>query len=54
MHFYVFYIINGDYVYERTCGVVKAAQERVNELKKRYDDAIFFENNIPKDLKWFY
>lgn len=55
IHFYVFYItVNGDNVYERTCGTKLAAETRVDELKKLYSDALFFEGNIPKDFKWFY
>lgn len=53
-HFYVFYISDGDNVYERTCGTKQAAEDRVVELKKHYDDALYFENDIPKDFKYFY
>ena len=54
MKYYVFYTSNGDNVYERTCGTIEAAEERVIELKKRYEDAVYFENYIPKDYEWFY
>jgi hypothetical protein len=38
---------------ERTCGTKEAAIERVSK-KKRYEDAEYFEGDIPKDYKWFY
>jgi len=41
-------------IYERTCGTKEAAEQRVNELKSIYQDAEYFENEIPKDYKWFY
>jgi hypothetical protein len=31
---------------ERTCGTKEAAIERVSELKKRYEDAEYFEGDI--------
>ena len=54
IHFYVFYTKDGNNFYERTCGTKEAAQERVDKLKNIYDDAIWFENEIPKDYKYFY
>lgn len=53
-HFYVFYKNMGSNMYERTCGTIDAAERRVIELKKLYDDAEYFLNEIPKDYKWFY
>lgn len=40
--------------YERTCGDKEAAERRVSELKKIYEDAEYFETEIPKDYKWLY
>jgi len=54
-HYYVFYTTtNGDNVYERTCGTEEAATKRVDELKKMYDDATYFKNEISKDYEYFY
>jgi hypothetical protein len=53
-HFYVFYTNGGDNVYERTCGDEDRAKERVEELKKLYENAEYFKNEIPKEYKWFY
>lgn len=41
-------------IYERTCGTKEAAEQRVAELKNIYQDAEYFEGEIPKDYKWFY
>jgi hypothetical protein len=41
-------------MYERTCGTKAVAEKRVDELKTIYEDAEYFENEIPKDYKWFY
>jgi len=54
VYYYIFYKNNGDNVYERTCGTKESAEKRVSELKKIYDDAEYFENEIPKFYKWFY
>ena len=54
IHYYVFYKNKGDNVYERTCGTKEAAEKRVKELKNRYEDAEYFENEIPKGYRWFY
>ena len=53
-HYYIFYKTGGDNVYERTCGNKERAEERIKELKKIYDDAEYFLNEIPKGYKWFY
>lgn len=53
-HFYVFYKNIGCNMYERTCGTKEAAESRVKELRKLYQDAEYFENDIPKDYVWFY
>jgi len=53
-HFYVFYKNKGNNFYERTCGTKDAAEQRVKHLKNIYDDAVWFENEIPKDYKYFY
>lgn len=37
-------------MYERTCGTKDAAEKRVTELKNRYDDAVYFEGELPKDI----
>ena len=52
--YFVFYTNGGDNTYERTCGIKSAAIERVEYLKKHYENAEFFTNEIPKDYKWFY
>jgi len=53
-HYYVFYKNKCCNMYERTCGTKEAAERRVSELKNIYDDAEYFEGEIPKDYKWFY
>lgn len=53
-HFYIFYVNNGDNVYERTCGEKRTAEQRVKELKTRFSDAFYFENDIPKNFKYYY
>ena len=53
-HFYVFYKNMDCNMYERTCGTKEAAEQRVAELKNIYQDAEYFEGEIPKDYKWFY
>lgn len=53
-YFYVFYKNNGCNMYERTCGTKQSAEQRVAELKEIYDDAEYFNNEIPKGYKWFY
>lgn len=54
-HFYVFCIdTEGRNLYERTCGTIEAAIERVAKLKLTYADALFFTDDIPKDFKYFY
>lgn len=57
-HFYVYVYVrtphpcNGSqkpyYYYERTCGTEKGAQDRVNELKKRGQEALFLINHLIK------
>ena len=42
--YYVYYKSGEDWVYERTCGSEAAAKERVEELKKRYDDANYYDD----------
>ena len=37
------------YVYERTCGTERAAKERVLELQKRGEEALYLVNHIIKD-----
>ena len=54
IHYYVFYTDEGDNVYERTCGTKDAAEKRVAELKNTYENAEYFEGEIPKEYKWFY
>lgn len=44
--YYVYYFKNGTVIYERTCGTEKAAKDRCEELKKHYDDAKYFKNEI--------
>ena len=51
-NFYVFYILDGDNIYERTCGVKDAAIERVDQLKKQYGNAFYTLNTLPN--KYFY
>lgn len=52
-HFYVFYVDKeGDNVYERTCGEERAAQKRVEELKKYHPDGFYLKNELPE--KYFY
>lgn len=41
-------------IYERTCSSKIAAEQQVAKLKKFYEDAEYFENEIPKNYKWFY
>jgi hypothetical protein len=55
-NFYVFYLKEGDSIafYERTCGTEEAAQRRVEELKKKYHHAEYFEDHIPEDYEWLY
>lgn len=54
-HIYIFYTNkDGCNIYERTTSEIKRAQERVEELKKIYPNAFYFEDDIPKDLKWYY
>lgn len=53
-YYYIFYTNNGDNVYERTTQCGNRAKERVSELKKIYEDAEYFKDEIPKDYKWFY
>lgn len=45
-HFYVYYQHEGDWVYERTCGVIWAAQARIYELLQYYPCALFKKNAI--------
>ena len=45
-HFYVYYQHEGEWVYERTCGVIWAAQARIYELLKYYPVALFKKNEI--------
>jgi len=54
MKYYIFYIMNGNNVYERTCGNIIRAEERISELKYIYDNAEYFINEIPKNYKWYY
>ena len=54
MNYYIFYKNKGYNIYERTCGTKESAEKRVSELKKIYDDAEYFENDIPKGYKWLY
>lgn len=55
-HWYVFKksLDNTYYIYERTCGTLPAAINRVEELKVNYPDALYFENEIPKNFEYFY
>jgi len=54
-HFYVFSVdCEGSNLYERTCGTLEAAVERVIKLKLTYADALFFKDDIPKDFKYYY
>jgi hypothetical protein len=48
--YYVFYISDGAYVYERTCGELQAAIDRVEILLKQYGGAKYFVNELPKDF----
>lgn len=52
--YYVFYTHDGFNIYERTCGDILSAEARVKDLKKIYDDATYFKNEIPKDYNWLY
>ena len=55
MNYYVFYTdITGNNCYERICGTKEAAKQRIDILKRRYKNAEYFENNIPKNYKYFY
>ncbi len=54
INYYVFYRNKGCNIYERTCGTKEAAEKRVSELKNIYEDAEYFEGEIPKGYKWFY
>ena len=42
-HYYVYYLREGDWVYERTCGTEEAANDRVN---------ILIERDGREDAKW--
>lgn len=53
LHFYIFYKTGNYTIYKRTCGTKKSAEDRVIQLKKHYDDAFYFENDIPKNFKYF-
>lgn len=54
-NFYIFYVdVHGDNCYERTCGTKERAEERVRELKQFHPNALYFENKIPKNFKYFY
>lgn len=53
-HFYIFYSDEGFNIYERTTSNKEAAEQRVAELKKIYEFAEYFENEIPKIYKWLY
>lgn len=54
IYYYIFYKNCGCNIYERTCGTKDATIKRVSELKSIYQDAEYFEGEIPKDYKWFY
>lgn len=54
INYYVFYRNKGCNIYERTCGTKEAAEKRVSKLKNIYEDAQYFEGEIPKGYKWFY
>jgi hypothetical protein len=45
-HFYVYYGLDNDWIYERTCGTLEAAQDRIYELLKYYKVAFFRRNEI--------
>ncbi len=40
-HFYVYYMDGQNWIYDRTCGSENAAEERVTELRVRFDDATY-------------
>lgn len=47
--FYVYYYNNGDWIYERTCGTQKCAEEKCDELRKIYEQAQWLKNETLKD-----
>lgn len=38
--------MEGDWVYERTCGNERAAKDRVKELEERYEEATYRINDL--------
>lgn len=46
MHYYIYYIKDNQIFYERTCGTKKAAENRVEELKKTYPNAVYSNDVI--------
>lgn len=45
-HYYVYKWIDNVYIYDRTCGTIEAASERVEALLERYPHAVFTINAI--------